>query len=111
MKLRTIVACSLLLVVPAMLSAADPDPADLLGKWELTEEAAGIPKGTIFDFRKDGKLFITAEVKGKKDTIESFRNYVGLHLNTYLKDNDIAVDEDQLTGPQNGESAGEPPAE
>jgi hypothetical protein len=32
----------------------------------------------------------------KKDIVEAYRNYAGLHLNTYLKDNDIAIDEDQL---------------
>jgi hypothetical protein len=47
----------------------------------------------------------------KKDTIEAFRNYAGLHLNTYLKDNDIAIDEDQLAGPQNCESSADMPAE
>lgn len=52
----------------------------------------------------------TADEK-KKDTIEAFRNYVGLHLNTYLKDNDIAVDEDQLASPEHGESTAEPPDE
>jgi len=67
-KLRTLVACSFLLVAPAMLAAADPDPADLLGRWELTEEVAKIPKGTIFDFQKDGKLIVTAE--GKKEPFE-----------------------------------------
>jgi hypothetical protein len=45
----------------------------------------------------------TADDK-KKDIVESFRNYAGLHLNTYLKDNDIAIDEDQLSGPANEES-------
>ena len=49
--------------------------------------------------------------ENKKDIVEAFRNYAGLHLNTYLKDNDIAIDEEQLTGPTNDESAADPPAE
>lgn len=47
----------------------------------------------------------------KKDIIEAFRNYAGLHLNTYLKDNDITIDEDQLIGPSNGESESKGSAE
>lgn len=47
----------------------------------------------------------------KKDIVESFRNYAGLHLNTYLKDNNIIIDEDQLIGPVNGESEDKEPSE
>ena len=47
----------------------------------------------------------------KKDIVEAFRNYAGLHLNSYLKDNDIIIDEDQLVGPNNGESEHKEPAE
>jgi hypothetical protein len=39
----------------------------------------------------------------KKDIIEAFRNYAGLHLNVYLKDNKIVVDEDQLNSPSDTE--------
>ena len=50
--------------------AADPKLDDLLGKWELTEKTAGIPKGAVFDFQKGGKLVVTAEVDDKKMTFE-----------------------------------------
>jgi hypothetical protein len=42
----------------------------------------------------------------KKDIVEAFRNYAGLHLNTYLKENDIFIDEEQLASPDNGASVG-----
>lgn len=59
----------LLLASPA--PAADPDPNDLLGKWELDEEAAKLPKGTVFDFQKGGKLQVTVEPKkGELKTID-----------------------------------------
>jgi len=47
-----------------------PGLEDLLGKWELTEDAAGIPKGAIFDFQKDGKLVVAAQVDGEKKTFD-----------------------------------------
>ena len=37
--------------------------------------------------------------ENKKDIVESYRNYVGIHLNTYLKENDIQIDEEQLLAP------------
>ena len=40
----------------------------------------------------------------KKDIVEAFRNYAGLHLNTYLKDNDIAIDEEDLASTLNGDT-------
>ncbi len=70
MKLRTLVGCVCLLAIPAALSAADPEPDDLLGRWELTEEAAKIPKGAIFDFQKEGKLVVTVNVKGQKKSLD-----------------------------------------
>src|SRR5262245_21858567 len=60
-----------LFLSPAFASAADePKLDDLLGKWELTEEAAGIPKGSIFEFQKDGKLALTVEINGKKEMLK-----------------------------------------
>ena len=53
------VAC--VIVAPTLARAADDD---ILGKWELTEEAAGIPKGSTFEFKKDGTLIVTATVGG-----------------------------------------------
>ena len=34
----------------------------------------------------------------KKDIVEAFRNYAGLHLNTFLKDNDIVIEEESDDG-------------
>jgi uncharacterized protein (TIGR03066 family) len=60
--------CGLFAVANA--TAADPKPEDLIGKWELTEEAAGMPKGTIFDFQKGGKLVVTVEVNKEKRSVD-----------------------------------------
>jgi uncharacterized protein (TIGR03066 family) len=59
-----------LLASPALARADDLKPEDLLGKWELTEEAAKLPKGTVFDFRSDGKLVVTTTAAGQKKTFE-----------------------------------------
>jgi uncharacterized protein (TIGR03066 family) len=63
-------AVVVLLLVPVSAPAADPKLDDLLGKWELTEAAAGIPKGSTFDFHKDGKLTVVATVKDEKKTLD-----------------------------------------
>jgi uncharacterized protein (TIGR03066 family) len=59
-----------LLFAPAAARAADPKLEELLGKWELTEASAGIPKGAIFDFQKDGKLVVMAKVDGEDKTFD-----------------------------------------
>src|SRR5262245_55917560 len=60
------VAVVCLIAAPAFARAADPKPEDIVGKWELTEGVAGIPKGAVFDFAKDGKLIVTASVGGEE---------------------------------------------
>jgi uncharacterized protein (TIGR03066 family) len=42
---------------------------DLLGKWELTEASAGMPKGTIWDFQKGGALVVSAKINDKSVTV------------------------------------------
>ena len=59
-----------LVFAPVFAPAADPKPEDLLGKWELTEAVAGIPKAAVFDFQKEGKLVVTADVDGAKKTFD-----------------------------------------
>jgi uncharacterized protein (TIGR03066 family) len=54
-------AVAVAIIAPTAARAADDD---ILGKWELTEEAAGIPKGSTFEFKKDGTLVVTATVGG-----------------------------------------------
>jgi uncharacterized protein (TIGR03066 family) len=59
-----------LLVAAPPAVAADPNPEDLIGKWVLTEAAAGMPAGTEFDFQKGGKLQVIVELKGEKKAID-----------------------------------------
>ncbi len=70
MKRSLGLAVAFLFFVPTFAPAADPKLDDLLGKWELTDAAAGIPKGSTFDFQKDGKLVIVAPVGGEKKTFD-----------------------------------------
>jgi uncharacterized protein (TIGR03066 family) len=63
-------AALFLFLAPALVRADDPKLEDLLGKWELTEEAAKIPKGSTFDFQQGGKLVITATVNNEKKTFD-----------------------------------------
>lgn len=55
---------------PALARAEDPKPEDLLGTWELAEDAAKVPRGSVFDFQKDGRLVVTATVGGEKKTFD-----------------------------------------
>jgi uncharacterized protein (TIGR03066 family) len=66
---RVIGLVLLLLTSSAPARADDLKPEDLLGKWELTEEAAKLPKGTVFDFQPGGKLVVTTTVGGEKKTL------------------------------------------
>jgi uncharacterized protein (TIGR03066 family) len=71
MKRALCITAICLFFSPAFATAADPKVEDLLGKWELTAEAAGIPKGATFDFRKGGKLIVTAKV-GDEEKVFDF---------------------------------------
>lgn len=60
-----------LLFAPVAAPAADDMPIErLLGKWELTEKSAGIPKGAVFDFQRGGKLVVNAVINGKEVQFE-----------------------------------------
>jgi uncharacterized protein (TIGR03066 family) len=52
----------------------------IVGKWEVTTADEGLPKGSIVEFTKDGKLKVT----GKKDETElSFDGTYKLEKNTF----------------------------
>ncbi len=98
----------LLLVVSVLFStvARADDLDDLLGKWELSEAALGMPAGAVWDFRKGGELqvavkdkslalkyeltnkYLLLEIKGIKDSTQ----IVTLNkTDLVLKDNDGAT--------------------
>ena len=62
------IASTVLLFV-AMPARAD-DKEDLIAKWELTEAAAGMPAGTIWEFKKGGILGVIAQANGKEIKLE-----------------------------------------
>src|SRR6478735_5805112 len=70
MKHALWIATVCLFFAPNLARAADPQVEDILGKWELTEDAAGIPKGSTFEFKKGGKLLVTATVGGEEKTFD-----------------------------------------
>lgn len=50
------------------------DAAKFVGRWEVTRSEAGnVPKGTIVEFTKDGKLVVIVEVGGQ--TVTCFGTY------------------------------------
>lgn len=54
------------LLAPAVRADEKDYPKLIVGKWELTKvEEGGLPKGTIIEFTKDGKLSLTVK---KDDT-------------------------------------------
>lgn len=100
-------ALSSLVVALTLSSGARADDLDdLLGKWELSEAALGMPAGAVWDFRKDGDLqvavkdkslalkyelknkYLLLEIKGIKDATQ----IVTLNkTDLVLKDNDGAT--------------------
>jgi uncharacterized protein (TIGR03066 family) len=42
----------------------------LVGVWEVTKSASGIPAGAVFEFTKDGKLKISFKADGKDVNVE-----------------------------------------
>lgn len=64
-----------------------PDYAKMLvGKWESTKNSeAGLPKGTIVEFTKDGKMKITTKQGDQEMNIEGTYKVTGEKLTLTLK--------------------------
>lgn len=58
------------LLTALLVRADEPKAVAILGKWELTEVTAKLPKGTVFDFRAGGKLVVTLTTDGQKKTFD-----------------------------------------
>jgi uncharacterized protein (TIGR03066 family) len=70
LKLLT-VAVVVCLVGPAARADEKDYPKLIVGKWELTKvEEGGLPKGSIIEFDKDGKVKATIKKDDKEDTLE-----------------------------------------
>jgi hypothetical protein len=95
--------CLILIVLVSTARARAAELDDLLGKWELSEAALGMPAGAVWDFRKGGELqvavkdkslglkyelkgkYLVLEVKGQKDVTQ----IISLsRTDLVLKDND-----------------------
>ncbi len=99
---RLLAVCVAALVVGSV-SADDKkeekkiDAAKLVGKWEITKTQGDVPKGTIVEMTKDGKLKVTAEFNGKKLELEGSYSVDGEKLKTKIKGPDGSEVEDTDT--------------
>jgi uncharacterized protein (TIGR03066 family) len=95
--LRMCAAIAVVCLVGAGVRAEDKaDNAKLIvGKWELTKvEEGGLPKGTVIEFTKDGKVKVTAKMDDKDNVFEGTYKVEGDKLNVTMK---IGDDEHKQT--------------
>ena len=58
----------------------------IVGKWELTKvEEGGLPKGTMVEFDKDGKVKVTAKIEDKDLVLEGTYKVEGDSLMLTMK--------------------------
>lgn len=97
-------ACVAMLLVVSVGAAQDKkdakkvDGAKLVGKWEVSKAPENtVPKGTVIEFTKDGKLKLTVDFNGKKIEMEGTYKVDGEKLNTKMKDPSGTEHEDSDT--------------
>jgi len=98
-----------LLLVPTAQAA--PDVKDLIGTWEIVKSDGDAPKGATIEFLKEGKLKVTVEVEGKKESVDGTYKLDGEKLEVKIgkdeaetvtvkeltKDKLVVVDKDKKT--------------
>jgi uncharacterized protein (TIGR03066 family) len=57
----------------------------LVGKWELLKDAEPLPKGTVLELTKDGKLTLVIEIDGKKLDVTGTYKVEGDKFNYKIK--------------------------
>jgi uncharacterized protein (TIGR03066 family) len=58
----------------------------IVGKWELTKvEEGGLPKGTLVEFDKDGKVKVTVKAEDKEQVLEGTYKVEGESLMLTMK--------------------------
>ena len=58
----------------------------IVGKWELTKvEEGGLPKGTLVEFGKDGKVKVTVKAEDKEQVLEGTYKVEGESLMLTMK--------------------------
>jgi uncharacterized protein (TIGR03066 family) len=79
---------------------ADKDEADvkkkIVGRWEAVE-GKGLPKGAVMDFKKDGKVTITAKVNEKDINVDGTYKVKGKSFTLTMKGKDKQGKEKERT--------------
>lgn len=90
--LRGLTVCSVVLVLGLGVRAEEkPDYAKLVvGKWEATKtDPDTLPKGSLVEFTKDGKLKVTVKEGGTDMTIEGTYKLTGSKFEMTMKIGDM----------------------
>ena len=97
--MKKLVASVVALAVFAGFAAAETkiDAAKIVGKWELTKTTGDVPKGTVVEFLKDGKLAIVIEEDGKKTNLGGTYKVDGDKLTVKISFNGKDLPEDTDT--------------
>lgn len=98
--MKTFVASVMTLVLVAGFASAETkiDAAKIVGKWTVAKTEGDVPKGTVVEFTKDGKLSVSIEENGKKLTIGGTYKIVGdkLKVKVVINDKELPEDEDTI---------------
>jgi uncharacterized protein (TIGR03066 family) len=88
LKLLAVAAVVCLLGTPARADEKDY-PKLIVGKWELTKvEEGGLPKGSLIEFTKDGKVMATIKKDDKDATLEGTYKVEGDSFTVIMKTED-----------------------
>jgi len=97
MNARKLLAVAAVVCLAGTAARADEKdyPKLLVGKWELTKvEEGGLPKGSVIEFTKDGKVKVTAKKDDKDFDLEGTYKVDGDKLMATMK---IGDDEHKQT--------------
>jgi uncharacterized protein (TIGR03066 family) len=64
------ICVAVVLAAGTAVAKEESNKEKLIGVWEITKGTA-VPQGGTVEFTKDGKMKMTAEVRGKKQTMEA----------------------------------------
>jgi uncharacterized protein (TIGR03066 family) len=88
--LKLLAAVTVVCLIGTAARADEKDyPKLIVGKWELTKvEEGGLPKGTVIEFTKDGKVKVTAKKDDKDFDLEGTYKVDGDKLMVTIKTGD-----------------------
>lgn len=93
--MKNVLAAVVAIAVVAGINADDKiDAGKIVGKWEVQKSGGDVPKGTVVEFTKDGKLTVTIVFNDKSLDISGTYKVDGKKLSVKIKGPDGKEEED-----------------